>query len=203
MLTADGLVTLVGQPWYVHKHLIAQSYPGLATCWTYLRIVSRKAPMHPASGARCGWWAQRPAWLVLRVSHLLGSPCRTCPQVLRLPHLFRRTFLGASGDAATYGSQPHRQYLKTQPHRNASRTQPSRAQGEDDSSPAPRLAGRSAAQPPWGYQVAAVPPAAEIFAKPQVSRVCRLHRTVGASALVGHLPLPTPAFGIRLSGEHP
>lgn len=30
MLTADGIVALLGQPWYVPKPLIVQSCPGFA-----------------------------------------------------------------------------------------------------------------------------------------------------------------------------
>jgi len=70
------------------------------------------------------------------------------------------------------------------------------------SSPGAPVVGRSAAQPPRGYQTAAVPPTAEIFATPRVSRACRLCRTMGRSPLVSRFPFPAAAFGTGLPGEH-
>lgn len=55
---------------------------------------------------------------------------------------------------------------------------------------------------PWGYQAPALPPKRSIC-QPPISRVCHLHRTMGASPLVSCLPLPTLGFRTGLSGEHP
>lgn len=51
------------------------------------------------------------------------------------------------------------------------------------------------------YQVAAVPPTAEIFVKPWVSRVSRLHRTVGASPWSAASPFPPWHLAVGCRGN--
>lgn len=130
-----------------------------------------------------------------------GCLARRCPPAGPAPQCCSAGPFWVPQVMLTRGSQSRHRYLKTQPRDSVSHVQPSLAGGAGDTTPGPPVAGWSAVQPPQGYQLAAVPSTAEIFAKSQVNGVCRLHRTVGASPWSVASPFPARHLAVGFWGN--